>query len=91
MNKLANLEQIGKGVHKKWIYSNEIDYDLGCDYLQKINFCIQDFNSELKQKNRMSAKTVIYLIILVTWIQEAYELFEKLFDNTLKEGFVYED
>ena len=89
MNELINLNQIGKGVHKRWIYPSKVDFDLGCDYLQKINFCIQDFNNELKQENEMSIKSVTYLILLVTWIQEAYEQFEKIFDDTIKVGFNY--
>jgi len=89
MNEIINLNQIGKGVHKRWIYPSKVDFDLGCDYLQKINFCIQDFNNEFKQKNEMNIKSVTYLILLVTWIQEAYEQFEKIFDDSIKAGFTY--
>ncbi|MBR2403395.1 MAG: hypothetical protein IKB01_11645 [Lachnospiraceae bacterium] len=89
MNELLNLNRIGKGVHKKWIYPNKDYYELGCDYLQKINFCIQDFNTEFNKTNEINIKSVTYLILLVTWIQEAYEQFERIFDDSIKSGFVY--
>lgn len=89
MNDLLNLNRIGKGVHKQWIYPNKDYFELGCDYLQKINFCIQDFNAEFKKADEMNVKSITYLILLVTWIQEAYEQFEKIFDGSIRDGFNY--
>ncbi len=67
---LENIDDVNSGVHKRWIYSNKVDYELVCDYLQKINYSTQDYNHLISQK--LSRGDVCYLILLVTWIQESY-------------------
>ena len=42
-----NIDRIGQGFHKKWIWETNADYNLSCNYLQKINYSIQDFNREI--------------------------------------------
>ena len=37
-------------MYKRWIYSNKVDYELVCDYLQKISYSIQDYNHLISQK-----------------------------------------
>ena len=68
---IENIDDVNSGVYKRWIYSNKVDYELVCDYLQKINYSIQDYNHLISQK--LSRGDVCYLILLVTWIQESYK------------------
>ena len=46
MDELKNLNEIGKGIDKQWVWGNKDSYYRSCDYLQKINYCIQDLNRE---------------------------------------------
>ncbi|WP_044974120.1 hypothetical protein [Ruminococcus sp. HUN007] len=78
-----------KGLYKHWILSNKSDYSKMCDFMQKINFSIQDLNSEIPQLDKPTMKSIIYVIILVVWIQEAFEKIEKLYRQDVMSYFVY--
>lgn len=73
--KLRNLNDLNKsnvrGINKQWIYSSINDYNLVCNYLQKINYSIQDINEELSNKE-FSMKEIIYIITLIDWIKDSY-------------------
>lgn len=89
VNGLKNLNGLGVGLHKKWIFSSRLEYDLCCDYLQKLNYSIQDFNTEINSKDELSVKTVTYLILLTTWIVESCEQIQKTIRNSVKGSFYY--
>lgn len=84
---LENINNVDAGVHKRWIYSNKVDYELVCDYLQKINYSIQDYNHLISHK--LSRGDVCYLILLVTWIQESYKQIEKTVRKDVIAAFEY--
>ena len=78
-----------KGLHKHWVLSNNSDFSKMCDFMQKINFSIQDLNSEIPMLDKPTRKSIIYVIILVVWIQEAFEKIEKLYRQDVMTQFVY--
>lgn len=72
---LKNLNDLKRtntrGIYKRWIYNFTDDFHLACDYLQKINYSIQDINSELNN-DELGMKEVVYIIALVDWIKDSY-------------------
>ena len=87
VDKLENLECLKNGLHKKWIWNDADSFSLSCDYLQKINYCIQDLNSEIGSLSNPSMKEVIFVIVLVDWICEAVDCLPKLLIPDLRDGF----
>ena len=72
LNYLVNLNKLGRGIDKQWIYRDPLCKELAHDYLQKINFSIQDINSLLGALGRIEKRTdVISLIVLVDWIADS--------------------
>ena len=49
-----------------------VDFYISC--LEKINYCIQDLNEELKiiNSDSYSRKDITYIILCVTWIKESF-------------------
>lgn len=84
---LKNLNELGRGIHKHWIYGDKYKYELAHDFLQKLNYCIQDFNREYN--NFDNIKTICYLILLVTWIQESVQEIESIILKEAINGFIY--
>lgn len=81
MNKLRNLNNLNEGIHKHWIWGNEDNYYRSCDYLQKINYCIQDLNGEIDKILKPSMKEVVYVIVLIDWVCEATKGIFKILKN----------
>ena len=76
ISKLNNLNDIRRdsskyGIYKRWIYKKE-DYNKMCDYMQKINYSIQELNSTIDNLKEFDRKNVVYIISLVDWIREAF-------------------
>ena len=74
---IAPLENLNKlcqnrktGIYKQWIYKDRCFMKM-CDYMQKINYSIQDINNTLRTIKNFESKNVIYLIVLVDWIKES--------------------
>lgn len=86
---LENINSVNSGVHKRWIYSNKVDFELVCDYLQKINYSIQDYNQLITKEHTRG--DVCYLILLVTWIQESYTQIEKTVSKDVLKSFDYKE
>lgn len=77
LRNLNDIKRYGtRGIYKQWIYKNN-DYHKVCDFMQKISFCVQDLNNELKIVDKLESKDVVYIISLVDWLKGAYELIEK--------------
>ena len=70
MDELKNLNEIGKGIDKQWVWGNKDSYYRSCDYLQKINYCIQDLNREFHNLSDKTMKELVFIIVLVDWICE---------------------
>lgn len=88
---LKDLNELNEAIHKKWIWGNRENYSKSCDYLQKVNFSIQDFNEELACLKDAKMKDIIYLIVLTDWIKEAVESFFSLLNERLLNGFIFEN
>lgn len=75
ISEIQNLNDICRrnryGIYKQWIYKKE-DYMKMCDYMQKINYSIQDLNSTIEDLKEFNGKNVVYIISLVDWIREAF-------------------
>ncbi len=92
IERLKNLNDISRGgtcgVYKRWIYKNN-DYHKVCDLMQKINFCIQDLNSELEILDKIESKDVVYIISLVDWLKDAYDAIEKCINKNFLANFLF--
>ena len=80
MEELRNLNDLDRGIHKRWIWGTKDNYFRSCDYLQKINYSIQDLNAEIKNLSTPSMKDVIFVIALVDWICEAVKSIQEILD-----------
>ncbi|MBE6010838.1 MAG: hypothetical protein E7236_09335 [Lachnospiraceae bacterium] len=83
VKELKNLNGLSNGIHKQWVWNTKADYYKSCDYLQKINYCIQDLNAEITNLTSPSMKEVVYIIVLIDWIREAVDNFPKLLKEEL--------
>lgn len=88
---LNNQNEMGDGIHKHWIWGSTANYNKSCDYLQKINYSIQDLNAALNDGLTPSMKDVIFVIALVDWIKEACECLENALIPEIKKGFSYKN
>lgn len=89
MKELRNLNNLNRGIHKQWIWENKDNYYRSCDYLQKINYCIQDLNAEVKNLSEPSMKEVVYIIVLIDWVCEAVEAIPKVLKLGIMNNYVY--
>ena len=67
----ASLSDEG-GIWKKWPWKDDDHYGLMCDLVLKANYSIQDFNATIEDGFSDDPKDVVYLIVLATWIKDAY-------------------
>lgn len=91
MNCLKNIDNLSIGIDKQWIWKDKDNYYRSRDYLQKINFCIQDLNRELNNLCNPSMKEVVYIIVLIDWIREAVDAIPKILRPEVMEDYVYEN
>ena len=77
LEEIKNLNDLNKGIHKQWIYGSKENYFIVCDYLQKINYSIQDINCELKNE-QFKMKEIVYIIVLVDWIKSSFKKIKSL-------------
>lgn len=75
-------------MQKRWVARNGTAHSLQWDYLQKVNYCIQDFNKTLSDGG-FSNKDIVFLIALDTWIGEAVRLIRSCYREEVIKGFVY--
>ena len=65
LNNLNNIRRLEKrGIYKRALLRSKEDYFKMCDYMQKINYCIQDLNSELPNIANLNNKSIVYIITL---------------------------
>lgn len=93
IDKIRNLNDLRRGdvcgLYKRWIYKTPNTYHKVCDYLQKINYSIQDLNAEIECLSKISAKEIIYIISLVDWIIESFNAIKKALKEVIIKDFVY--
>ena len=86
---LRNLNNLRGGIKKQWIWQHRENYYKSNDYLQKINYCIQDLNHEIMYLANPSMKEAIYTIVLVDWIREAVDALPALLSSGALDRFVF--
>lgn len=93
IDKIRNLNDLRRvdkrGLYKRWIYKTPDTYHKVCNYLQKINYSIQDLNSEIECLSKISAKEIIYIISLVDWIIESFNAIMKALKSIIIENYSY--
>lgn len=89
IEKLKNLNDLNRGIYKRWIWGDKDSFYRGNDYLQKINYSIQDLNREIQNLSQPTMKEVIYIIVLVDWIYEAADAILKILQKKLGKNFEY--
>ena len=94
IDELRNLNDIQRvtkrGIYKIRLARSNAEYLQICDYMQKINYCIQDLNRERENLQTPTIKTVVYVAVLTDWIHEAGEKIETMYHDGLLDGFIYE-
>ena len=86
---LQNLDHLYGGTSKRWIWQKGKNYSKSCDYLQKINYSIQDLNHEIESLTTPSMKEVVFVIVLVDWIREAVNALPNLLIDGLIKDYSY--
>ena len=89
---LQDLSDIARN-NRKFIYKQSLckskkDYNLVCDYMQKVNYCIQDLNRFIG-KVSLSKQDVVYIIALVTWIREAVYNLKDFYIIDIEKSFIF--
>ena len=89
ISELKNLNEIRRvekrGIYKRSLLKSPKDYSKMCDYMQKINYCIQDLNAELHDIDSLNNKSIVYIITLTTWISEAMYGVRQLYQKSIIE------
>lgn len=85
IKRLKDLNELNKGIHKKWIYKDKKSMMFAFDYLQKIKFSIQDLNKDLSELI-IDNKSVVFIISCIDWIDSGLNNFKK----TIKDGIINE-
>jgi len=93
IKELRDLSGIGqverRGIYKQSLCKSTIHYFQVGDYMQKINYCIQDLNGEIPGLQQLTNKNVVYVVTLVTWIREAVRGIRSLYKDEALKGFVF--
>lgn len=77
------------GFNKKWPLKTPTDYELLHDYLQKVNYSIQDFNATIENGFTQNRKDIIFLVALTDWIIEATEKIPECYRDEIVSAFAY--
>lgn len=95
INKIRNLNDIQRvtrrGIYKQRLARNTSDYLRICDYMQKINFCIQDLNSEREKLDSLEMRSIVYATVLTDWLVEAVEKVEESYIDGTWDEFTYDN
>lgn len=89
MQELKNLNKLGRGFRKKWIWGTKENYCRSCDYIQKISYCIEDLNVEIKNLTEPSMKEIVFIIVLVDWICESVEAISNILIKGIMDDYFY--
>ena len=97
MNKVEDLRNLNdicqnknSGIYKQWIYKDNCFMKM-CDYMQKINYSIQDLNNMIKQISVFDYKNVVFVVVLVDWIKESVDKIIDSIDKRIMADFEYKD
>lgn len=69
---IRNLNGLGRGVDKRWPLKSTFDYELAHDYLQKVNYSLQDLNVIIEKGLPIKQRgDYVFAVVLVDWIYDA--------------------
>ena len=77
------------GIQKQWPLKSKIDDSLHWDYIQKVNYAVQDFNASIADKESLDRESVVFAITLVDWINDAVERILNCYRDDTVDSFVY--
>lgn len=90
---LRNLNRLGEasysGIQKNWPLRSPELRSLRWDYLQKVNYSTQDFNATLNQSDVLTAKDIVFMIVLNDWIATSVDELLKCFEPEITAGFSF--
>ena len=69
--------------------ADKADYPKICDYLQKINYSINDLNDEIPCLTKTERKDIVYVISLIDWIIEAFVACKNAIREVVIENFSF--
>ena len=88
--KLKTLSEIKHdAIQKRWILKDKADYPKICDYLQKINYSINDLNDEIPCLTKTERKDIVYVISLIDGIIEAFVACKNAIREVVIENFSF--
>lgn len=89
---LGDLNGIGKGANKRWIYKDSLKLELAHDYLQKVSYSMQDINYLLKDGSRIKKRTdILSLIVMADWIADSVWQYKNCLQPGLLDDFCFSD
>lgn len=77
------------GIQKSWPLKSKVDESLHWDYIQKVNYAVQDFNSCVANKEPLNRENVVFAITLVDWIGAAVRNVLECYREDAVSGFFY--
>lgn len=78
-----------KGLYKKGLALSKRDYNLVCDYLEKINYSLQDIERLLSAEP--DNHVFVSIVVFVSWIQESMSEIKKCYQSYVFTDFRYDD
>lgn len=89
MESINNPNYRENGLYKRWVWRDIASYYRGINCLKKIKYCIDDLNQEIKFLTNNPIKEVVFIISLVDWILDAYNLICRLLKPDVIKSFIY--
>lgn len=90
LERLKSLNELGRGVDKRWIYIDCLHQELAHDYLQKINYSIQDINYLIGVSSKIENRIdVISLVVMVNWIADSVWQYKSCLTKGLMDSFLF--
>ena len=90
---LTGTGELGKsshcGIQKHWPLKSKVDYHLHWDYIQKVNYSVQDFNSFTAGKETLTREDVVFASVLTDWINDGVEKTISCYRTDITSLFTY--
>lgn len=90
---LRDTHELGKGprcgIWKHWPLESEASYQLHGDYIQKVCYAVQDFNSSVAGKESLTRETVVFMVALVDWIYDGIKKILSCYKASITSEFAY--
>lgn len=77
------------GIQKHWPLKSKTEDSLHWDYIQKVNYAVQDFNASIAEKGTLTRENVVFAITLIDWINDAVERVMRCYKTEIVSEFAY--